>query len=195
VRTRLPPDQRREQLVAVAARLLTEQGPAHVQIKELAEVAGVTRPVVYRFFPTRLALVEAVLDDFLSDLERRFHGALIRSLGRPLPESAESFIGACCDTIEAKGLGAWRLMYARGADVEAARLGQAALARLLAPWLPRILELTGLDQQRVETVAAMVVAGGGAALDGWLEGRVKRAAAMRTATRCVTAILREFSTP
>jgi AcrR family transcriptional regulator len=194
-RTRLAPERRRQQLVDVAAKLLTEQGPAHLEITELAKVAGVTRPVVYRFFPTRLALVQSVLDDFLAELERRFHGALVRSLGAPVALSAEGFIDACCDTIEAKGMGAWRLMYARGSDVEAARLGQAALARLLAPWLPRIVELTGLETRRVEAVASIIVAAGGAALDPWLDGRAKRKDALKLATRSVTALLAEFSTP
>jgi AcrR family transcriptional regulator len=194
-RVRLAPDARRQQLVTVAARLLTEQGPAHLQIKELAAVAGVTRPVVYRLFPTRLALVESVLGDFTARLTTRFHEALVRSLGAPVPVSTEAFIEACCDAIADGGVGAWRLMYARGADVEAARLGQAALARLLAPWLPRVVELTGLDARRVETVASIIVAAGGAALDPWIDGRAKRKDAVRAATRSVTALLAEFATP
>ena len=194
-RIRLAPEVRRRQLVGVAARLLTEQGPAHLEIKELAEVAGVTRPVIYRFFPTRLRLVEAVLDDFTAELTDRFHAAMVRTLGAATPVSTLAFIEACCDTIETRGAGAWRLMYARGSDVEAARLGQAALARLLAPWLPRVCELTGLDERRVETVASIIVAAGGAALDPWLDGRTKRKQAVRLATRSVTALLAEFSTP
>jgi hypothetical protein len=79
--------------------------------------------------------------------------------------------------------------------VEAARLGQAALARLLAPWLPRICELTRQDVRRVERVAAIVVAAGGAALDPWLDGHAKRADAVRMATRSVVALLGEFSAP
>jgi AcrR family transcriptional regulator len=192
-RIRLAPEARRQQLVEVAARLLTEQGPAHLQIKELAEVAGVTRPVVYRFFPTRLALVEAVLEDFITAVSVRFQHALLASLGKSMPEIAEAFIDACADTIEEKnGLGAWRLMYALGPDVEAARLGQAALAKMLAPWLPRIVELTGLDLRRVSMLASIVVAAGGAALDPWLDGRIKRREAVRMATRTVAALLREW---
>ena len=113
VRVRLAPDARRQQLVAVASKLLTEQGPAHLQIKELAAVAGVTRPVVYRFFPTRLALVESVLDDFVARLAARYHAALVASMGAPVAESAQAFIEASCDAIADGGVGAWRLMYAR----------------------------------------------------------------------------------
>jgi AcrR family transcriptional regulator len=195
VRVRLAPDARRQQLVAVASKLLTEQGPAHLQIKELAAVAGVTRPVVYRFFPTRLALVESVLDDFVARLAARYHAALVASMGAPVAESAQAFIEASCDAIADGGVGAWRLMYARGSDVEAARLGQAALARLLAPWLPRIVELTGMDTRTVETVASIIVAAGGAALDPWIDGEARRKDAVRAATRSVTALLVEWAKP
>jgi AcrR family transcriptional regulator len=194
-RVRLAPDARRAQLVAVAARVLNERGPAHVQFVEVAAVARVTRPVVYRFFPTRLALVEAVLDDFVADLAARYHAALAGSLGGSLAEVVAAFIRASCDAIEAGGAGPWRLMYARGADAEAARLGQRALGRLLAPWLPRVGELTGLPAARVRTCADVVVAAGGAALDGWMDGEVARADAEALAGRSVAALLAEFARP
>ncbi len=192
-RARLAPELRRQQLVTLAGKLLTEHGPAGVEITALAEAAGVTRPVVYRFFPTRHALVEAVLDDFTTALTTRYHGALAGTLGGAVPAIVQAFIEASCDEIEARGVGAWRLMYARGADVEAAALGRAAQHRLLSPWLPRIAELTGLSAPRVELLAGIVVAGGGAALDGWLEGRMRRKDAVQMATRTVTALLRELS--
>ncbi len=192
-RTRLAPEVRRQQLVAIAARLLTEHGPAGVEITALAEAAGVTRPVVYRFFATRQALVAGVLDTFTAGLTARYHAALAATLGGTMPAIVEAFIDASCDAIEAEGVGPWRLMYARGADVEAATLGRAALHRLLSPWLPRIAELTGLSAARVELLAGIVVAGGGAALDGWLEGRMRRKEAVQVATRTVTALLRELS--
>jgi AcrR family transcriptional regulator len=193
-RVRLTPEARRQQLVAIASRLLTEHGPAGVEITALAEAAGVTRPVVYRFFPTRHALVAGVLDSFTTGLTARYHAALAGSLGKTIPAIVEAFIDASCDAIEEQGVGPWRLMYARGADVEAATLGRAALHRLLSPWLPRIAELTGLSAPRVELLAGIVVAGGGAALDGWLEGRMRRKEAVQIATRTVTALLRELST-
>jgi AcrR family transcriptional regulator len=193
-RIRLTPEARRQQLVAIASRLLTEHGPTHVEITALAEAARVTRPVVYRCFPTRQALVASVLDDFTTALTARYHAALASSLGGDLPAITQAFVEASCDAIEDRGVGPWRLMYARGADVEAAALGRAALHRLLSPWLPRIAELTGLSAPRVELLAGIVVAGGGAALDGWLEGRMRRKDAVRVATRAVTALLRELST-
>jgi len=55
-------------------------------------------------------------------------------------------------------------------------------------------QLTGMTRQRVALLAEIVVAAGGAALDGWLEGSLPRREAVRLATRAVTALLTEFST-
>jgi AcrR family transcriptional regulator len=193
-RTRLTPEIRRQQLVTIASKLLTEHGPAGVEITALAEAAGVTRPVVYRFFATRQALIAGVLDDFTTGLTARYHAALAATLGGSIASIVEAFIDASCDAIEDQGVGAWRLMYARGADVEAATLGRAALHRLLSPWLPRIAALTRLSAPRVELLAGIVTAAGGAALDGWLDGHMRRKDAVQIATRTVTVLLRELST-
>src|SRR5262245_19282245 len=61
---RVPPDARRRQLLDEAARLLTEHGIEQLQITEVATRVGVSRPLVYRQFPTRQALVRALLEDF-----------------------------------------------------------------------------------------------------------------------------------
>jgi AcrR family transcriptional regulator len=190
---RLPAAARRQQLVDVAGRLLTDHGAAGVEIQQVAAVARVTRPIVYKFFPTRLDLIQGVLDDFEAELSRRYQQALLQSLGGSLPEIVESFIQASCDTIEARGVGAWHLLYARSPDLMAARRGRAVLGRLLDPWLGRIGDITGLSPARARLLAEMVVAAGGAALDGWLEGPMSRRDAVRVATRAVTALLREFA--
>src|SRR5262245_33811876 len=78
--TRLSPEGRRRQLLDVAGTLLGSRGTAGLEIKEVASIAGVTRPVVYRLFPTREGLILAVLEDFEADLARRFEAALVRSL-------------------------------------------------------------------------------------------------------------------
>lgn len=192
-RVRLTPDLRRQQLIDVTARLLTEQGAAAVEISEVAKLAGVTRPVVYRFFPSRLDLLEAVLEDFVGDLSARFQEALVRTMRGTLPEITEAFLNACCDAIEARGQGPWHLLYARSFDREAARLGSAVHDRLMGPWLPRVVELTGLPRARVGLFADIVVAAGRAALNGWLLGPLSRKEAVRVATRVVTALLRDFA--
>lgn len=192
-RIRLSAEKRRQQIVDVAACLLTEEGAVGVEMQAVAERAQVTRPIVYRFFPSRIDIIGAVLEDFTADLSQRFHLALAASMGLPLPRIIDAFVDACCSAIEKKGAGAWRLMYARGGDSRAADLGQAAQARLVDPWLPRVAEVSGLSRPRVLLLTGMVVAAGGAALDGWLEGKLTRREAARVAARAVQALLTEFS--
>jgi len=192
-RARLAPEARRRQILDAAALMLADGRTAALEIKELASNVGVTRPVVYRFFPTRQALLEGVIGDFEQELSTRFREALLRSLGRPLPEITVAFVEASCDAIEAKGRGPWNLLDARTADLEAGRIGRAIHERLLAPWIGRIAEMTGRSEHDVATVAHIVVAAGRAALDGWLDGRVSRAEATRDATRAVSALLSAFA--
>ena len=59
---RLPPEQRREQLLDAALELITRQGYAGVSIEAVARLAGVTRPVVYDHFPNLGRLLHALVE-------------------------------------------------------------------------------------------------------------------------------------
>jgi AcrR family transcriptional regulator len=59
---RLPPEQRREQLLDAALRVIARDGYAGVSIDAIAREAGVTRPVVYGVFKGLGALLYALLD-------------------------------------------------------------------------------------------------------------------------------------
>lgn len=61
---RLSRQARREQLVAAAIPLVARRGPADLSLDEVAERAGVTRNLLYHYFPGgRSDLVNAVVDD------------------------------------------------------------------------------------------------------------------------------------
>lgn len=192
-RARLEPEERRRQLVSVAAKLLANGGLDALQFTDLAAAAGVTRPVVYKFFPTREALVEAILSDFEAELASRFHAAARNASARSFAEGTRVFIDAICDAIEAKGPGAWELLGGHGPDAEAARLGRAAQARLMRPWRTSIAAATGASKREVETVTAMLVAAGRAVLERWYRGELSRAEAARDGTRGVSALLAAFA--
>jgi AcrR family transcriptional regulator len=59
---RLPPEQRREQLLDAALTLIVDQGYAGVSIEAVARLAGVTRPVVYDHFPNLGRLLAALVE-------------------------------------------------------------------------------------------------------------------------------------
>jgi AcrR family transcriptional regulator len=59
---RLPPEQRREQLLDAALTIIARDGYAGVSIESIAREAGVTRPVVYSVFAGLGPLLYALLD-------------------------------------------------------------------------------------------------------------------------------------
>src|ERR1700733_14275165 len=58
---RMPPQQRREQLIDAALRVIIEQGYEGVSIEAIARTAGVTRPVIYDHFPNLGTLLRALI--------------------------------------------------------------------------------------------------------------------------------------
>src|SRR3982751_4724480 len=59
---RLPPEQRREQLLDATLSLIADQGYESVSMEGIARKAGVTKPVVYDLFGSRTDLLEALLE-------------------------------------------------------------------------------------------------------------------------------------
>ncbi|MCC6642856.1 MAG: TetR/AcrR family transcriptional regulator [Deltaproteobacteria bacterium] len=191
-RRRLPAAERRRGLLAAAGALLGARGVDAVQIGEVAAAAGVTRQLVYRFFPSRQALIMGLLEDFADDLTRRFGEGAARSIPGSLEAVARVFVEAVCDTIEAKGAGPWHLLDSRGPDPAVARLGRRILDRLVAPWEAAIAESIGVSRPEAATVSRMVVAAGRAVLEQWHDGSLTREEAVRITTRGVSALLQGF---
>lgn len=59
---RLPPPQRREQLIDATLSVIIEQGYEGVSIEAIARTAGVTRPVIYDHFPNLSRLLQALIE-------------------------------------------------------------------------------------------------------------------------------------
>jgi AcrR family transcriptional regulator len=59
---RLPPEERREQLLDAALSLIAEKGYESVSMEGIARRAGVTKPVVYDLFGTLADLLDALLE-------------------------------------------------------------------------------------------------------------------------------------
>ncbi|WP_329567612.1 TetR/AcrR family transcriptional regulator [Kitasatospora sp. NBC_01266] len=70
---RLPVQQRREQLIAVALELFSTRPPDEVSLDDVAEASGASRPLVYRYFAGgKQQLYEAALSSAAEELISRF---------------------------------------------------------------------------------------------------------------------------
>ncbi|MGW3492857.1 TetR/AcrR family transcriptional regulator [Streptomyces sp. NPDC001020] len=72
VRRRMGVDERRQQLIGVALDLFSRRSPDEVSIDEIASAAGISRPLLYHYFPGKLSLYEAALKRASEDLAARF---------------------------------------------------------------------------------------------------------------------------
>jgi AcrR family transcriptional regulator len=75
-RVRLSAPQRRSQLLAVAGRLFAEQGFHGLPMEQLADAAGVSKPVLYQHFPSKRELYLALVNDAVGELEAQVRTAL-----------------------------------------------------------------------------------------------------------------------
>ena len=84
---RLPPDVRREQLLAIAVELAARDGYSGFSLDELTERAGVTRNLVYRYFPRgRIDLYLAVVERAGEEITRGW----ITDRERPVAERMDA---------------------------------------------------------------------------------------------------------
>ncbi|GGW40115.1 TetR family transcriptional regulator [Streptomyces lucensis JCM 4490] len=65
-------EERRQQLIGVALELFSQRSPDEVSIDEIASAAGISRPLVYHYFPGKLSLYQAALKRAAEDLAGRF---------------------------------------------------------------------------------------------------------------------------
>src|SRR5713226_2372614 len=73
---RLPRHERRRQLLDAALEIFVSRGYHAAAMDEIAERAGVSKPVLYQHFPGKLELYLALLDESVDGLIDTVRGAL-----------------------------------------------------------------------------------------------------------------------
>ncbi|MEU6082907.1 TetR/AcrR family transcriptional regulator [Streptomyces sp. NPDC047108] len=71
-RRRMGVEERREQLIAVAQELFSQRPPGEVSIDDIATAAGISRPLVYHYFPGKHSLYDEVVRRAAGELTGRF---------------------------------------------------------------------------------------------------------------------------
>jgi AcrR family transcriptional regulator len=192
-RTRLSPEDRHQQLLRVASDIIAADGVDNVRIPYVAAAAGVTRPVVYKFFPNRHELIKGVLEDFRDDFARRTPDILNTEDPADVATIARAFIDAACDTIEARGSGGWQILRSAGHDQEISAISKDFRRQLVQPWLIPLRELTGVDDAEALALADMFLTGAGEILQRWIDGEFSRQQVATLLGRIILAVLNEFT--
>ena len=87
--TRLPRSARRKQLLAAAQQIFVAQGYHAAAMDEIAERAGVSKPVLYQHFPGKLELYLALLDTHCDAIIAKVRDAMLAT-----PDNKERVKGA-----------------------------------------------------------------------------------------------------
>jgi AcrR family transcriptional regulator len=159
--TRLPPDERREQLVSLGLELLGRTPPQQVSIEAIARAAGISKGLLYHYFPTKSDFVVAVLRQSRAELERRMAPdfSVAMTVGERLDASIDAFLGY----VEEHAAGFLAIAHARGGEDAAIR---AVLAenreRRVRAMVDFAAALSRGPREEVESPALVV------ALEGWL---------------------------
>ena len=106
--TRLPRQARRKQLLGAAQEVFVAQGYHAAAMDEIADRAGVSKPVLYQHFPSKLELYLALLDQHAERLVDRVREALASTTDNKARVAAS--VSAYFDFVDG-GDGAFRLVF------------------------------------------------------------------------------------
>ena len=191
-RSRLNPEDRRRQLLRVTSNIIATDGLENVRVPYVAAAAGVTRPVVYKFFPNRRALIHGVLEDFKDTLQAR-----LPDISDEIPDDitalADIFVNSACNVIEETGAGGWLLLGAVGLDPETEEMSRNMLDALFEPWMGGIETLTGSPRHQSLALAHMLAAAARSVISLWMNGKMNRDEVVTMLLRSILAVLNEFA--
>jgi AcrR family transcriptional regulator len=151
---RLPAQQRRTQLLSVAIEVFAERGFHATSMDEVAEAAGVTKPVLYQHFPSKRALYRELLDDVDAQLVAQIVDATSgATTGRG--RTQEGF--AAYFRFVAENRAAFRLLFGASVrnDAEFAAVAEGAIDRI-ADLIADLIEIQAPPDHRRVLAHAIV---------------------------------------
>ncbi|MCF3166503.1 TetR/AcrR family transcriptional regulator [Streptomyces violaceoruber] len=167
VRRRMGVGERRQQLIGVALDLFSRRSPEDVSIDEIAAAAGISRPLVYHYFPGKQSLYEAALRRAADELAARFQEPPEGPLGARLLR----VMGRFFDFVEEHGPGFSALM--RGGPAVGSSTATAMIDGVRQAAYEQIITHLGVSQPpaRLELVVRSWVSLAESTALIWLDGR------------------------
>lgn len=165
---RLPAEQRRRQLLDTALPLFAEQGFYATSMNQIAEAAGVTKPVLYQHFRSKRELYRELLTDVGRRLDERIAKAAVSAPG-PRQQVEAGFL-AYMQFVEHE-LPAFRLLFGAAARhdnefAEVTRRAEGVIVRRLT----ELIDVPGLPDDERELFAYGIVGIAEATSRRWVAG-------------------------
>ncbi|MGW6444864.1 TetR/AcrR family transcriptional regulator [Lentzea sp. NPDC055074] len=153
---RLPRTARRAQLLAAAQDVFVSNGYHAAAMDEIAERAGVSKPVLYQHFPGKLELYMALLESHVDELVGRVRTAIGSTSDNKLRVRAA--VAAFYDFVDGEGQ-AFRMVFE--SDLRSEPAVQSAVERATTDSVDAITETitadAGLDEERARLLAVGLV--------------------------------------
>ncbi|MFJ6493080.1 TetR/AcrR family transcriptional regulator [Streptomyces californicus] len=167
VRRRMGVGERRQQLIGVALDLFSRRSPEDVSIDEIAAAAGISRPLVYHYFPGKQSLYEAALRRAADELAARFQ----EPPEGPLDARLLRVMGRFFDFVEEHGPGFSALM--RGGPAVGSSTATAMIDGVRQAAYEQIITHLGVSEPpaRLELVVRSWVSLAESTALIWLDGR------------------------
>jgi AcrR family transcriptional regulator len=164
---RLPRTARRAQLLAAAGEVFAANGYHAAAMDEIAERAGVSKPVLYQHFPGKLELYLALLQTHTDELITGVTGALESTSDNKL--RVQAAVGAYFDFVDSEGE-AFRLVFQsdiRGEPAVHETIERATKACVDAITATITVD-AGLDEERARMLAVGLVGASQFSAQSWL---------------------------
>jgi AcrR family transcriptional regulator len=167
--TRLPRSARRKQLLAAAQEVFVAQGYHAAAMDDIAERAGVSKPVLYQHFPGKLELYLALLDTHCDAIVEKVRDAMLVTTDNK--ERVGGAVRAYFDFVDHESE-AFRLVFEsdlRNDPAVRERVGRVETG-CIAAITDAIISDTGVSRDRAELLASGLVGAAETAAQFWVAG-------------------------
>jgi AcrR family transcriptional regulator len=182
---RLPRTARRAQLLTAAQDVFVANGYHAAAMDEIAERAGVSKPVLYQHFPGKLELYLAVLETHVDQLTERVRDAMRTTTDNK--QRVRAAVAAFYDFVDSEGQ-AYRMVFE--SDLRGEPAVQAAVERATSASVDAITETiiadAGLDTERARLLAVGLVGLSQVTARAWLNA--ERAVAKEEAVALISTL-------
>ena len=163
---RLSRSARRAQLLVAARDVFAAHGYHAAAMDDIAEKAGVSKPVLYQHFPGKLELYRALLTTYADELVARVRSAIANTSDNR--ERVHAAVAAYFDFVAGEGK-AYRLIFGSDLRGDAAEVVEGALNRCIEKVADAVTTDAGMDIARARLLAVGLVGLSQVAAQYWLD--------------------------